>query len=459
MRFDNELERALHDWMEATAAEPSPTVLAAALERVERTPQRRHRWLGRWQGRGGSATRGAGAHGDPSDTDIGRNRLMFTLTSVAASVAALALVATLAVPRAGPGDELAPGAEGSATHIVATDGSGQFGTIGEAVAVAAEGDTILVRPGEYAEALVIDKDLTLQGEGAREDIVITFKKGAPPQDLDGALIYFPIVLRGTDSILDGLSVRAPADGGAIHVNGGSPTLQDLQLTVDPGGYLSIAMGGQSRPVVRESTLGGIAVTDDDGTSPTFEEDEFVVDGLSADGPGETIVRDSTFSGGSTLSVSGGMTARVEGNHFSGGGSGNATDTAITAESESDIVVRDNTFDDLDMGVNVWAYSTATIEGNEFVDSGMAIVWGSTRGGVIDGNTIRRGFSGITIDGGSPSVTGNTIEDVTGRGIAIGVRAEAVVEQNHVCGCGTNLYVAEGSGSQMGENDVCDEVTG
>lgn len=452
MNTNQELDRIVRDWLADRAVEPTRSSLHAALERVEDAPQQRHRWLGRWLGRGGGATRSAGYRGGPSGT--GRSRLMYSITTVAASLAALALAATLVVPRGDPGAGVVPGAPAGATHVVAADGSGDFTTIGEAVAAASDGDTVLVKPGEYVEALVIDKDITVRGDGPREDIVVTFKEGAPPESLDGALVYFPIILRGTDATLAGLSIRAPVGGGSVLIDGGAPRLEDLWMTLEPGGYLTIAMGGQSRPTVLDSRLEGVAATDDDGTSPTFERDTFTVDGLAVDGPGETTVRDSTFLQGSSVDTSGGMTARIEGNDFTGGGSGNATDTAITADTASNVVARDNTFTDFDMGVNVWAYSTATIEDNEFVDSGMAVVWGTTKGGAIDGNSIRGGFAGITVTDGSPSITGNTISDVTGRGIAVGIRAEAIVEGNTVCGCGVNLSVAEGSAAQVGENDIC-----
>ena len=61
-----------------------------------------------------------------------------------------------------------PSAGAGATHVVAVDGSGDFSTITEAVLAAVEGDTVLVRPGNYVEAIVIEKNITLEGDGPRE---------------------------------------------------------------------------------------------------------------------------------------------------------------------------------------------------------------------------------------------------------------------------------------------------
>ncbi|MEE9471829.1 MAG: DUF1565 domain-containing protein [Gemmatimonadota bacterium] len=41
----------------------------------------------------------------------------------------------------------------------------KFSTIGDAVAAARAGDTVLVAPGTYSERLVIERPLTLKGEG------------------------------------------------------------------------------------------------------------------------------------------------------------------------------------------------------------------------------------------------------------------------------------------------------
>jgi hypothetical protein len=46
-------------------------------------------------------------------------------------------------------------ADDATTHIVAQDGTGEYTTIGAALAAAADGYTILVRPGTYDAAAVV----------------------------------------------------------------------------------------------------------------------------------------------------------------------------------------------------------------------------------------------------------------------------------------------------------------
>ena len=100
---------------------------------------------------------------------------------VAAILAATLLLAvTLAV--AGVAGQRLLAAKGPI--VVAQDGSGTVTTIAEAVAIAEEGGLVLITPGTYAEVVVIDKDITLRGDGQREQIVIQNGHGAGSMVLD-----------------------------------------------------------------------------------------------------------------------------------------------------------------------------------------------------------------------------------------------------------------------------------
>ena len=80
------------------------------------------------------------------------------------------------------------GAAADGAIVVDPSGDGTVTTITEAVAMAADGDTILVKPGTYIEALVIDKDITLRGDGADwSEVVIQVPPDAPllPEELAG----------------------------------------------------------------------------------------------------------------------------------------------------------------------------------------------------------------------------------------------------------------------------------
>ena len=95
---------------------------------------------------------------------------MLSATTLVAGVAALAIGATLVLPSDRAGSGVTPGAGTGAPYVVAQDGSGDFPTIGEALSAAVDGDMILVEPGEYVESLVIDKEVTLSGDGAVDTV-------------------------------------------------------------------------------------------------------------------------------------------------------------------------------------------------------------------------------------------------------------------------------------------------
>jgi len=58
------------------------------------------------------------------------------------------------------------------THVVDAYQRGDFATVSAAIAAAKPGDRILVRPGLYEEALVVDKPLEILGDGPVSDIEI-----------------------------------------------------------------------------------------------------------------------------------------------------------------------------------------------------------------------------------------------------------------------------------------------
>jgi len=141
---------------------------------------------------------------------------MVGATRIVADGAVIALGAVLAVHAGGGGPTDVSAAEDAGdTLVVATDGSGAFRTIGEAIDAAADGDTILVRPGTYAEAVVIDKDISLTGDGSREEIVIAFSDGVTPvaSIVDSEATVSNLTLTGEDPL--------------VHVVGGAPTLQGI----------------------------------------------------------------------------------------------------------------------------------------------------------------------------------------------------------------------------------------
>ena len=99
-------------------------------------------------------------------------------TARVAAIMVATLLIALTIAGAGIAGSRLLAADG--TIVVDPDGDGTVTTITAAVERAKDGDTILVRPGVYTEAIVIDKDITLSGDGDREAIIIAFDDGKTP---------------------------------------------------------------------------------------------------------------------------------------------------------------------------------------------------------------------------------------------------------------------------------------
>ena len=366
---------------------------------------------------------------------------MFGITTLATSAAALALIAALVVPRGDSGQPVIPAAGGGATHVVAADGSGSFTTIGEAVAAAAEGDTILVKPGQYREALVIDKDITLQGDGPREGIVFSFPEGGP-NDPDWGLPV-TLVVKDSRATIAGLTILTPAKGGAVWVSGGSPTFEDVSVENVPDGMGTFNFGEGTSAIVRDSSWDGFWMID---ASPVTIEGNTINGFSRLFGPDPATISGNTFLAGADLHVQG-LAGLIEGNEF--------TDAAITVESGADsdsaVTVRGNTFHDVrwnadhgqaailvqdagsttdivdntitgsDTGIGVAFGSAATIMGNDLSGNRAALVVTSSDV-AIEGNTITANETGLRLgktvemgdaglqagDAARPTVTGNYV---------------------------------------------------
>src|SRR4051794_12153527 len=86
--------------------------------------------------------------------------------------------------------------------IVDSSGRGNFCSLAEAIEKAAPGDRLVVRPGVYRERLLLDRDVTLVGEGDVGEIVIQ------------ALAAPTLVLAGGQVNLRGVTLRGIGGDGS-----------------------------------------------------------------------------------------------------------------------------------------------------------------------------------------------------------------------------------------------------
>ena len=144
---------------------------------------------------------------------------------VAIMVGALLLLALALAAAFVAGSRLVAEAE---TIIVAADGSGDVTSLGEGVAMARDGDRILVRPGTYVEVVTITQDLRIEGDGAIESIVVRATDDGPAKAA-GALASRPvaapryaILVHETDTTHSRLTFTGRHK--AVVGGGGAPTL-------------------------------------------------------------------------------------------------------------------------------------------------------------------------------------------------------------------------------------------
>lgn len=121
------------------------------------------------------------------------------------------------------------------TLTVRQDGSGDFLTIGAAVAAAVAGDLIDIGPGSYFEPVVVDKSISLVGAGAASTI-IDGSLGMRPLKFVGAITASVQALscaHGTPSENSGGGLRV--EGGAI-VTAQDCAFRDNTAIYDGGGF-------------------------------------------------------------------------------------------------------------------------------------------------------------------------------------------------------------------------------
>jgi F-box protein 11 len=500
MNTNNEIARIVSGWLEGRVVEPPPGSLQSALALIDQTPQQHHRWLPWWFGRGGGTTGSAAVHGRMTPVDDRRYRIMFGTTAAATAVAAIGLVAVLAIPQGTvePAPQPLPAVLGT-TWTVAPDG-GDFSTISEAVAAAQDGDTVLVAPGTYEDAFIIDRDITLRGEGdAPRHVVIRIPAEAPPpvqaiEPLHGRFHApqtpaFPPVgvqLLDTDATLENLQVFGLDDGIGVLVRGGSPTFEGLEIKhrdcfTEPDSFTGeqVLAGGLfvldgAEVNARDSTVwnqlridGGSSVTFIEGTlqyamvtlggasSLTLEDNTIWGEERAvqvADGSSAVIRGNDILTGGVDVygDIAGGGSILVEGNFFSG-----APGSAVFVSEDATGTISGNTFQGNLRGVTI-SHADARLESNRFEDNGTAVVL-SGSSSTLSGNSISGGDIGVSVVfSGSPVIVGNSIEDATSRGIIIGGGTRPRVEGNTVCGSDIDLYIEPSAHPVMGDNDICIE---
>ena len=394
-------------------------------------------------------------------------------TARVAAIMVATLLATLLVISAGVAGARLLAADGPI--VVDQTGGGHYTTIGEAVAAAKDGDEILVRPGTYVEAVVVDKDITLRGDGPVEDVVITALEDGPTFTIEDGGFYedpFAILLQDTDAKLSDLTFRG--EPSEVIASGGAPTLEHSVFdetgksydgsTTSPAGS-SIVINRGSAAVVRDNTITG------GGPIGVFDGSEPLVDGNTLSGGPHifgfgfgdgAVISNNTIEGALVHGIgtfNGSGSFLIEGNTIiadgpSAAGSAGRTNHGIDIQAGSP-TVRGNTVTGTSSGgIYVTAPGTS-VESNQLSGNKVGIMFHTSEGTVSD-NVVRGGQSGITVGAGAALVTGNDVEGAETRGLVV-INGSPVLRDNHSCGNGENLFVADAASPDIDDsNEICED---
>jgi nitrous oxidase accessory protein NosD len=328
---------------------------------------------------------------------------------------------------------------------------------------------VLVRPGTYIESILIDKDITLRGDGDRADVVISSSSDRPDRWLPGEERTYAIRLQETDARVENVSLTGPAS--ALIVHGGAPRIAGVALIdvgvanraddMEASRFAGLMLSAGSRAEVRDSVFlrSDVGV---DGSTVAFLENELessmieLVDRSvgAADPPPSLIsgnvIRDPSIA----IWVDEGSAARIEGNEIIGAGNAGA----LIRLAGPGTVIEGNTIRDSRTAIMV-SDSSVTISDNDVAGNqfglNIAETGSQVRGNRISDNTVGVLISSSMGDAGTPlTLEGNTIEGNV-RGVSIKAGTSLSLIANVICGNETNLDVVAGADVTYEGNEICE----
>ena len=187
----------------------------------------------------------------------------------------------------------------AASVVASASGDGDYASITEALANVAPGGRVLVRPGVYDEAILLDKRVNIVGDGARHEIVVR---------VAGASC---LKSRAEAARVAGLTLRGVAGGGApsfaVDVLRGELVLEDCDISSETISCVA-AHGPEAAPHIKHCRIHDGADSGlyfFDGASATVEDCEIYRSanvGVGVTGGASAVVRRSKVYGGAHAGV-------------------------------------------------------------------------------------------------------------------------------------------------------------
>ena len=312
--------------------------------------------------------------------------------------------------------------------VVDQAGNGDYTTITEAVAAAADGDDILVMPGAYAESFTIDKGVTIRGED-RASVIVR----AAPEDY----AHPPLWEEDEGPVDEFEAIEVTGGPFGVKVESGdvrleSLTLQDNGVAIGAG---SVTIDGVGMIELVASDGAELALTDVDiewvlsmlsGSSSSISDSRLCLLDIWSDATIESSVigdgcvdfpdkpaYEVTMQGGVIFWEASTPTLRD-----------NDIYVQIDERKSAAPTIEDNRIVDTGgTAIRLFETGDTMIRGIVFIYNRVAILLPADEGShssvTIVGNSITGGRTGIALTGGSSQVIGNTFQNVWCRAISFG----------------------------------------
>jgi parallel beta-helix repeat protein len=344
---------------------------------------------------------------------------------------------------------------------------GNHTTIAAAIRAANAGDRILVRPGLYSEALVIDKPLELLGQGDSGEVVIETSANSV------------LVFRATMGRVSNLTLRQNRGGAwyGVEILQGRLELEDCEILSD--GLACVAIHSGADPRLRRNRIhggkeGGVYIySDGHGTLEDNDIFENAMAGIAIAKGGNPTIRNNRIHDGKEGGV-----------YVYDGGAGTLEENEIFGNAYSGIAIksggcptirRNRIYQNRRDGVYVFDGGQGTIEENDIFENsfaGVAILTGGNptlrhnrihngkrgglyvyengRGVIEDNEIVRNVFAEVVImTGGDPTLRRNVISEGNEGGVYVCDGGQGTLEENQIFG---NAY--SGIAIKSSGNPVC-----
>ncbi|HEY2935670.1 MAG TPA: right-handed parallel beta-helix repeat-containing protein [Gaiellaceae bacterium] len=311
-------------------------------------------------------------------------------------------------------------------QVVSATGGGDCTTIVEALAAAAPGGLIVVRPGRYREALVIATGVVLAADEGRGTVVV-----------EG-----PVSVESDRVTLDGLTLA-----GGLACTSGHLTLQSCDVS---GAETAVRVGAAGATIADSaiSVSAGVGL-DLDGFSQVLVDSSTISAPIGVQGRGgeQLELRGCAVTGGATAGVvldATGATVLLEGTTISAGGVG----AAVLGGAPT---FRGCTIQGGSTGLHFSGEDTAgLVEDCALMvnGTGLALVGGATT--TVRGCTLEnQGDYGVLVgEGARPALESCTIGPVAGHGVAVESGGAPTLRECTVHDVRTGIAVTGGGGGSI-----------